>query len=117
MKTQTMVERMSVFVHGKSIIDEILAVKLEGSFGQGIKWDAPLGSDFGGFTLWPSKSRDYEVSWPKVWTLGLAFGDFTLCSTKDSNSYIYWLIILNPFLWTLNKVWPFNPTTSRLGWP
>jgi hypothetical protein len=22
---------------------------------------------------------------------------------------LYWPCIFNPFLWTLNKVWPFNP--------
>jgi hypothetical protein len=25
---------------------------------------------------------------------------------------IFLLIIFNPFLWTLNKVWPFKPTSS-----
>jgi hypothetical protein len=27
------------------------------------------------------------------------------------------LVNFNPFLWTLNKVWPLNPTASRLGRP
>ena len=27
------------------------------------------------------------------------------------------LVALKPFLWTLDKVWPFNNTTSPLGWP
>jgi len=25
--------------------------------------------------------------------------------------------LFNPFLWTLDKVWPLNPMASRLGWP
>jgi hypothetical protein len=24
----------------------------------------------------------------------------------------YWLSIYNPFIWTLNKMWPLNPTAS-----
>jgi hypothetical protein len=75
-----------------------------------------LGLAFGGFTLWPFKSRGHGSSWPKLWTLGFAFGNFTMCLTKDSNSYVL-LTISSPFLWTLNKVWPFNPTASRLGRP
>jgi hypothetical protein len=27
----------------------------------------------------------------------------------------HWLCIFSPFLWTLNKVWPLNPTASLLG--
>jgi hypothetical protein len=49
-------------------------------------------------------------------TLDLTFGGFTLCPVEGSNSYIL-KAILSPFLWTLNKVWPFNPTASRLGRP
>jgi hypothetical protein len=30
---------------------------------------------------------------------------------------IFSLVVFNPFLWTLNKVWPFPPTTSPLGQP
>jgi hypothetical protein len=48
-----------------------------------------------------------------LWTLGLAFGSFTLCPAEGSNSYIL-LTIFNLFLWTLNKVWPFNPTTGMV---
>jgi hypothetical protein len=45
--------------------------------------------------------------------LGLAFGGFTLCMAEGSNYYIL-LVIFNPFLWIINKVWPLNPTASRL---
>ena len=34
----------------------------------------------------------------------------TVCPANGSNSYIL-LTIFNPFLWTLLKVWRFNPTT------
>jgi hypothetical protein len=85
-----------------------------GYFEQGIKWDAPLA--FGGFTLCPTKLRGCGSSWPKVWTLDLAFGGFTLCPTKGT-TYCILLVIFSPFLWTLNKVWPLNPTASRLGQP
>jgi hypothetical protein len=94
MKIQTMVERPSIFFHKKSKIDMILAVRLEGLLGQGIK----VGCFF------------------FKWTLGLAFGGFTLSLAEGSNSYIV-LVNFNPFLWTLNKVWPFNPTTSQLRQP
>jgi hypothetical protein len=70
--------------------DKILAARLEGLF-----WE---GTNMGCLFFF--------------WTLGLAFGGFTLCPTKGSNSYIL-LAIFTPFLWTLNKVWPFNPMASR----
>jgi hypothetical protein len=58
-----MVERPSIFFRKElNFFDKILAVRSEGLFGQGIKWDAP--SSFGlwawrvgGCTLWPSKSK------------------------------------------------------------
>jgi hypothetical protein len=34
---------------------------------------------------------------------------------KAPTPIFYWLPIFNPFLWALNKVWPFNPTASQLG--
>jgi hypothetical protein len=86
-----------------------------GYFEQGIKWDAPLGLDFG-LGPWPSKSRGRGSSWRKTWTLGLAFRGFTLCPPKDSTYYISWAIF-SSFLWTINKVWPLNPMASRLGRP
>jgi hypothetical protein len=101
--------------------DKTLGVRLEGLFWAGNKVECSfflwtLGLAFEGFTLWPSKSRDHASSWPKVWTLGLTFGGFTLCLAKSFNSYIL-LVIFSPLLWTLYKVWPFNPTASQLGWP
>jgi hypothetical protein len=44
----------------------------------------------------------------------LAFGGFTLCPAEGSTYHIL-LAILNSFLWTLNKVWPLNPTTFWFG--
>jgi hypothetical protein len=50
-----------------------------------------------------------------VWTLGLAFGGFTLCLAKGSTYYIL-LAIFNSFLWTLNKVCPLR-AGSHYGRP
>jgi hypothetical protein len=61
METQTMVKRPLVFFIKKSTVDKILGVRLEGYFEQGIKW---------------------VIIW--VWTLGLAFGGFTLCPAEGS---------------------------------
>jgi hypothetical protein len=94
MKTQTMVEMLIFFIK---------------------KWNFLTRS-------WPLDWRDLFRVGNKVgctfflWTLGLAFGSFTLCPAKGSNAYILWAIY-NPFLWNLNKVWPFNPTVSQLGQP
>jgi hypothetical protein len=57
---------------------------------QGIKWHAPLSLDFAGFTLWLSKSRGRGSSWPKVWTLRLAFEGFTLCLAEG---YAYYILL------------------------
>jgi hypothetical protein len=58
--------------------------------------------------------RGCGSSWPKVWTLGLAFGGFTLtyARPKAPLTILYWLCIFSPFLWTLNKDWPLNPMAS-----
>jgi hypothetical protein len=61
-----------------------------------------------------SKEQSGMFLW--VWTLDLAFENFTLYPAKDSTYYIL-LVNFNPFLWILNKVWPLNPTASRLGRP
>jgi hypothetical protein len=80
-----------------------------GCFEQGIKWHAPLGLDFGldlwrlHTSVWPSKLRGRGSSWPKIWTLGLTFGGFTLRVAKSFTYYIL-LAIFSLFLWTLNKV-------------
>ena len=47
-------------------------------------------------------------------TKGLAFGGFSLCSTKGSNYYIL-LAIFIPFLWTIYKVWPLNLDSHKLS--
>ena len=53
----------------KSIIEKISAIRLGGLFGQGIKWDAPLGLDFG-LRLWRLHTLAVQVerrrasSWP-----------------------------------------------------
>jgi hypothetical protein len=46
-----------------------------------------------------------------VWTLGLAFGGFIVRLAVGSNYYIS-LVNFSPFIWTVNKVWPVNPTSS-----
>jgi hypothetical protein len=123
METQTMVERLLIFIYllKNKKLTRSWPLDWRSCYGQGIKWDAPsffwtLGLAIGGFTLWPSKSRGCGSSWPKVWTLGLTFGGSTLCSPKGSNSFIS-LVIFSLFLWALDKGWPFNPTASRLGRP
>jgi hypothetical protein len=84
-----MVERPSVFFPLKNqLLTRSWSLDWRDYFEQGIKWDAPLGLDFGGFTLWLSKWRGRESSWPKVWTLGLAFGGFTLCPAEGSTYHI-----------------------------
>jgi hypothetical protein len=94
-ETKTMVERPSIFFHKKiSKTDKFLVIILERLFWAGNREGCSL----------------------FLWTLGLAFGGFTLYPAEGSNSYAL-LAIFSPFLWTLNKVWPFNPTASRLGRP
>jgi hypothetical protein len=46
----------------------------------------------------------------------LAFGGFIICLAEDS-TYSILLAIFSSFLWTLNKVWPLNPTASQLARP
>ena len=87
METQTKVESRSIFSIKNKIktIDKILAIRLEGLF------------------------LEEQMVW--VWTLGLAFGNFTLCSAEgftlcpveDSNSCILLATIFSPVLWILNK--------------
>jgi hypothetical protein len=67
----------------------------EGYFKQGIKWDASFGF---GLWAWPLEASNYA-------------------QLKAPLPIFCWLYIFSPFLWTLNKVWPLNPTASRLGRP
>ena len=63
-----------------------------GCFGEGIKWDA---LSFFKLWAWPLEASHYDrlsqaavgVHDPKVWTLDLIFGSFTLYPTEGSNSY------------------------------
>jgi hypothetical protein len=50
------------------------------------------------------------------WTLDLTFRTLHYAQPK-APILIILSAIFNPFLWTLDKVWPFNPTASRLGQP
>jgi hypothetical protein len=64
-----------------------------GCFGQGIKWGCSfclwtLGLAFGGFTLWPSKLRGRGSSWPNVWTWALPLEASHYAWPKASNSCI-----------------------------
>ena len=120
-ETQTMVERLSSYFQKKNqSLTRSWPLNWRGCFGQGVEWDAPLGLDFGlafgGFTIWPSKLRGRGSSWPKIWTLDLAFGGFTLC-TAEGSTYYDLLAFFSPFIWTPNKVWPLNSTASWLRWP
>jgi hypothetical protein len=74
METQTMVERLLVlsFVKKNSIIDKILAVRLEGLFWAKNKMGFPLGSDFG-LGLWRLHTMAVQVErpWDSWQTFGL----------------------------------------------
>jgi hypothetical protein len=79
------------FIQKLKKTDKILVVRLEGLFWvenqvgcSSFVWTLSLA--FGGFTLWPSKSRGHESSWPHVWTLGLAIEGYTLCPAEGSNT-------------------------------
>jgi hypothetical protein len=69
----------------------------------------------------PSREAVRQSSWPKLRTLGLAFEDFTLYPAEDSNSYIHILLAIyfsaHDLFRLSTKVWPLNPTASRLGRP
>jgi hypothetical protein len=118
METQSMVERPSVFSLKIWSLTRSWPLDWRGYFEQGIKWDAPLGLDFG-LGLWRLHTMAVQVE--RLWEfmakgLDLAFGGFTLCPPEGSSYYIL-LVIFNSFLWTLIKVWPLNLTASRLGRP
>jgi hypothetical protein len=93
-----MVRKSSVFFFlRKSIIDKILAVRLEGGcFGQGIKWDAPLSSNFG-LGLW------------RLHTMP--------CRGLQLLYFVGYIYIFSPVIWALTNVWPLNLTASRLRRP
>jgi hypothetical protein len=75
METQTMVERPSVFFIQKSIIDKILAVRLEGLFWARNK----VGCSFGfGLWAWPLEASHYDrPSWEAVGVHEQRFGLWT----------------------------------------
>jgi hypothetical protein len=146
MESQTMVERPLVVFHQKnSIIGNILAVRLEEllwamtnmgcSFGLGLwrlhtmavqverPWEFTAeGLDF---RLGLCRLHTIVVQVERPWEfMAERFGlwDWPLEAShyawpKALLPIFYWLCIFNPFLWTLNKVGPLNPTASRLGWP
>jgi hypothetical protein len=51
----------------------------------------------------------------ELWTWPLEASHYA--RPKAPLTIFHWLSISNPFLWTLNKVWPLNPTASQLGPP
>jgi hypothetical protein len=76
----------------KIIIGKTLVVRLEGLFWTRNK----VGCSFGfGLWAWPLEASHYAWS-------------------KAPLTIFYWLFS-SPFLCTLNKVWPLNPTASRRG--
>jgi hypothetical protein len=118
METQTMVERLLIFFIKKSIINKILVLDWRGYFEQGIKWDAPLSLDFG-LGLWRLHTMAVQVE--RMWEFmakGLDFGLglWRLHNMPGQRHHLLCFIsYFQPILWTLNKVWPLNPTASWLG--
>jgi hypothetical protein len=86
METQTMVEKI---FKKKKKLTKSWPLDWGGYFGHGIKWDAP--SSFG---LW---------GWPL---------EASHHARLKAPILIFLLTTFIPFLWTLNKFWLFNPTTS-----
>jgi hypothetical protein len=125
METQTMVKRLSVFLIRKSIIDKILAARSEGLFWARNKngmllwvWTLSLlqeASHYGRRT----REAVWQSSWPKVRTLGLAFGGFTLCPAEGSTSNILLASYVQPISLDSQQslATPLNPTASRLRRP
>jgi hypothetical protein len=76
-----------VFFIKKSIFDKILAVRLDGMFGQGIKLNAPLGLDFGlGLGLWRLHIIAIQVEGPwEFMAKGLDFGLWPLDASHHSH--------------------------------
>jgi hypothetical protein len=61
METQTMVERPSkFFIKKNQSLARSWPLDWRGCFGQGIKWDAPLGLDFG-LGLWKLRTMTVQV--------------------------------------------------------
>ena len=83
-----------------------------------------MGCSFGfGLWAWPLEAHIIAVEVERPWKFmakgldfGIGLGRLTLYPVEGSTYYIL-LAIFSSFLWTLNKVWPLNPTASRLGRP
>jgi hypothetical protein len=81
----------------KSIIGKILAVRLQGTLWARNRVGCSF--EFGvGLGLWRlhTKLQLFELrgrgsSWPRVWTLSLTFGGFTLYPAKAPLTIFYWL--------------------------
>ena len=118
METQTMVERSSVSFSSKN---------------QSLTRSWPLfwarnkvacSLEFG-LWAWPLEASHFgRPSREAVGVHGQRFGLWVWLLEASHYTWLkaplptfYWLCISSPFLWTLNKVWPLNPTTSRLGRP
>jgi hypothetical protein len=89
------------------------ALDWRGCFEQGIEWDAPLGVDFG-LGLWKLHTVAVQVESPwNFMAKGLDIGlDLWRLHTMPGQRLHlqYFFGYYSPFLWTLNKVWPLNPT-------
>jgi hypothetical protein len=95
-------------------INKILAVRLERLFWVGKK----VGCSFFLWTwAWPLEASHSGCSSREA--VGVHSQRFGLWAwpLETPIPIFYWLCFFSPFLWTLNKVWPLNPTASRLGWP
>jgi hypothetical protein len=76
-----------------------------------------------GFGLWASPLEASHYGHPSQEAMGVHGQRFGLWAWPLEASHyawskaplitFYWLCIFNPFLWTLNKVWPFYPKFGR----
>jgi hypothetical protein len=116
-------ESVGLFSFKKSTIGKILAIRLEELFWARSKMGCSFELEFG---LGLCRLHTMAVQVERPWEFmtkgldlglgGLAFEGFTLYLAEGSIYYIL-LAIFSPFLWTLTKIWPLNPTAYRLQWP
>jgi hypothetical protein len=118
METQTMVERPSASFHKKN---QTLTRSWLSDW-EGLLWARnKVGCSFKfGLLAWPLEASHYGgPSWEAVGVHGQRFGLWAwpleashYARSKVPITKLYWLYVSSPFLWTLNKVWPLNPTAS-----
>jgi hypothetical protein len=112
--------------------EEVLLTKATDSqnkFGLDGDGDPHYGQEVVNF--FPLKNQSLTRSWMLDWRgclvrnkVGCSFGFGIWAWPLEASHYArpktpltILLDVFSPFLWTLNKVWPFNPTASWLGRP